>query len=210
MRKWMSERLKRRKKTGTGATKEASNAPAPEPLQPRFYDDEPAAPTAPAAPVVEASAEVPVVETRRPSKREPEPAPAPEPLWPSGSNFGSGTETTSVASPSQPWRSWRISSTSVTGARGRRDSRGRSVAARGICCGSIRRANDRRNDSCRNAACCFVTNSLGSGCSGCSRPRQQGNGRAGDRVAGIGQEFVVQASQHSSAFERSAARVAFR
>jgi len=79
MRKWMSERLKRRKKTGTGATKEASNAPAPEPLQPRFYDDEPAAPTAPAAPVVEAPAEVPVVETRRPSKRDPEPAPAPEP-----------------------------------------------------------------------------------------------------------------------------------
>jgi predicted kinase len=78
MRKWMSERLKRRKKTGTGATKEASNVPAPEPLQPRFYDDEPAAPTA-AASVVEASAEVPVVETRRPSKRDPEPAPAPEP-----------------------------------------------------------------------------------------------------------------------------------
>jgi len=80
MRKWMSERLKRRKKAGTGAAKEVSNAPAPEPLQPRFYDDEPTAPTAAhAAPVVEAPAAVPVVEARRPSKREPEPALAPEP-----------------------------------------------------------------------------------------------------------------------------------
>ncbi|MGA7080151.1 MAG: AAA family ATPase [Terriglobales bacterium] len=77
MRKWMSERLKRRKKTGTGATKEASNSPAPEPLQPRFYDDEPAAPTA--APG-NASAAVPVVESRRASKSEPEPALASEPV----------------------------------------------------------------------------------------------------------------------------------
>jgi hypothetical protein len=46
MRKWMSERLKRRKKPGSGAAKETVNAPAPEPLQPRFYDDEPAAPAA--------------------------------------------------------------------------------------------------------------------------------------------------------------------
>src|ERR1700689_5050415 len=48
----MSERLKRRKKPADGNTKESSKAPAPEPLQPRFYDDEPAAPhkVAPAAP----------------------------------------------------------------------------------------------------------------------------------------------------------------
>src|SRR4029077_9738246 len=45
MRKWMTERLKRRKKTGEGSAKEATNAP--EPLQPRFYDDnEPEAPSA--------------------------------------------------------------------------------------------------------------------------------------------------------------------
>jgi hypothetical protein len=49
MRKWMSERLKRRKKTGDGSPKEASNAP--EPLQPKYYDNEPAA--APEAAVVE-------------------------------------------------------------------------------------------------------------------------------------------------------------
>src|SRR5208283_1960950 len=36
MRKWMNERLKRRKKTGDGSPKEASKAPAQEPLQPRF------------------------------------------------------------------------------------------------------------------------------------------------------------------------------
>ncbi len=41
MRKWMSERLKRRKKSGDSTGKEAK--PAPEPLQPRFYDNEPAA-----------------------------------------------------------------------------------------------------------------------------------------------------------------------
>jgi predicted kinase len=71
MRKWMTERLKRRKKPGEGSAKEATNAP--EPLQPRFYDNEPDAP--PAAPVP-----APVVESRRPSKLEPEPAPAPEPV----------------------------------------------------------------------------------------------------------------------------------
>ena len=49
MRKWMADRLKRRKKPADGTTKEASKAPAPEPLQPRFYDDEPGA--APAAPI---------------------------------------------------------------------------------------------------------------------------------------------------------------
>ena len=64
MRKWMSERLKRRKKAGDGSPKEASNAP--EPLQPKYYDNEPAA-----------APEAAVVESRRPS--EPEPAPAAEP-----------------------------------------------------------------------------------------------------------------------------------
>jgi predicted kinase len=70
MRKWMTERLKRRKKPGEGSAKEATNAP--EPLQPRFYDNEPDAP--PAAPV-----SAPVVEARRPSRPEPEPVRAPEP-----------------------------------------------------------------------------------------------------------------------------------
>jgi len=64
----MSERLKRRKKAGDGSTKEATKAP--EPLQPRFYDNEPAAPP-------EVPAEAPVVESRRPSRPEPEPAPEP-------------------------------------------------------------------------------------------------------------------------------------
>jgi predicted kinase len=67
MRKWMSERLKRRKKPAEGSDKAA--VAAPEPLQPRFYDDEPTAP-------VEAAAEAPVVESRRAPKA----APAPEPL----------------------------------------------------------------------------------------------------------------------------------
>ncbi|MGO9405521.1 MAG: AAA family ATPase [Terriglobales bacterium] len=66
----MSQRLKRRKKPGDSSSKEASKAP--EPLQPRFYEDEPAAP-------VEAPAEAPVVESR-PSRPEPMPEPAPEPV----------------------------------------------------------------------------------------------------------------------------------
>ncbi len=70
MRKWMSERLKRRKKAGDGSTKEGTKAP--EPLQPRFYDNEPAAP-------LEVPAEAPVVESRRPSRPAPEPELAPEP-----------------------------------------------------------------------------------------------------------------------------------
>ena len=84
MRKWMSERLKRRKKPGDGSTKEATKAP--EPLQPRFYDDEPAAPAeVPVRVAVQAPVETPVVESRRPSRpqrerereREREPAAAP-------------------------------------------------------------------------------------------------------------------------------------
>ena len=71
MRKWMSERLKRRKKPGEGSAKEATKAP--EPLQPRFYDDEPAAPDA-------TPSEAPVVAARRPSRAAPEPEPAPEPV----------------------------------------------------------------------------------------------------------------------------------
>jgi predicted kinase len=70
MRKWMTERLKRRKKPGDGPSKEATNAP--EPLQPRFYDNEDAPPAAPVA--------APVVAARRPSRPEPAPAPAPEPV----------------------------------------------------------------------------------------------------------------------------------
>ncbi len=75
MRKWMSERLKRRKKPGDSSTKEATKAP--EPLQPRFYDNEPAALAAApaAAPVV-----APVVESRRPSRPEPESVPVAEPV----------------------------------------------------------------------------------------------------------------------------------
>jgi predicted kinase len=66
----MSERLKRRKKPGDGPTKEPTNVP--EPLQPKYYDNEPAArPQAPA--------EAPVVESRRPSRPAPAPESAPEP-----------------------------------------------------------------------------------------------------------------------------------
>jgi len=70
MRKWMSERLKRRKKPGEASAKDATKAP--EPLQPRFYDDEPAAATG--APV-----ETPVAESRRPARQEPEPESPPRP-----------------------------------------------------------------------------------------------------------------------------------
>jgi predicted kinase len=87
MRKWMSERLKRRKKPGEGA-KEATNAP--EPLQPKFYDNEPAASVA--APVEVPVVEAPVVQSRRPSR--PEPSPAPEPA--------SVSATTSAAIESRP------------------------------------------------------------------------------------------------------------
>lgn len=66
MRKWMSERLKRRKKP----TDDKQVAKAPEPLQPRFYDDEPAARQ-------HEVDEVPIAESRR-VKAAPEPAP-PEP-----------------------------------------------------------------------------------------------------------------------------------
>jgi predicted kinase len=69
MRKWMSERLKGRKKAGGSPTKEPTNAP--EPLQPKYYDNEPAAPA-------QAPAEAPVVESRRPSRPAPEPEPASE------------------------------------------------------------------------------------------------------------------------------------
>ncbi len=75
MRKWMSDRLKRRKKAGDGSPKEAASAPVP--LQPNFYGNELAAPVE--APVAEAPVvEAPVVELRPPSRAELEPEPAPE------------------------------------------------------------------------------------------------------------------------------------
>jgi predicted kinase len=69
MRKWMSERLKRRKKSGEGASKEASNAP--EPLQPKYYDNEPAPPAEASG---EAAVEAPAIEAKRRSKPVEEPA----------------------------------------------------------------------------------------------------------------------------------------
>jgi predicted kinase len=84
MRKWINERLKRRKKAGDKPAKDA--AKAPEPLQPRFYDDD-APPSAKpivaeAEPVTEPAA-VPV-RARRSSRPAPEPpaelSPAPEPV----------------------------------------------------------------------------------------------------------------------------------
>ena len=80
MRKWMSERLKRRKKPGDVA-KEAVNAL--EPLQPKFYDNEPAAV---AVPVEAPEVEAPAGQSRRPSKSEPEasPEPASAPVTASG------------------------------------------------------------------------------------------------------------------------------
>ena len=107
MRKWMSERLKRRKKTGDSPTKEATKAP--EPLQPRFYDNEPAAPP-------EVPAEAPVVESRRPSRRAPAPEPAPEPV--------SAPAEASAAGEPQPRTSRRRRSRG-----GRGGSRQRPVAA---------------------------------------------------------------------------------
>jgi len=85
MRKWMSERLKRRKKPGDSSTPTKEAAKSPEPLQPRFYDDEPSAtPTAPA--------EVPIVESRRASRAVPEAEPAPEPIAATGDASASTAE----------------------------------------------------------------------------------------------------------------------
>lgn len=66
----MSDRLKRRKKPGDGSSKEATKAP--EPLQPRFYDDEPVTPVDVPG---EAAAQAPVAKVQRPSRPEPEAAP---------------------------------------------------------------------------------------------------------------------------------------
>ncbi len=74
MRKWMSERLKRRKKPAEGSNKEA--AKAPEPLQPRFYDNDNEPPVSAPAPV-EAAVAAPVAAPRRAARTEPEPDVAP-------------------------------------------------------------------------------------------------------------------------------------
>src|SRR5713226_6471179 len=91
MRKWMSERLKRRKKPGDSPAREASNVPAPEPLQPRFYDNEPAASAAApvSAPVV-APVVASVVESRRLSRPEPEPVSVPESVSPAAASSAAG------------------------------------------------------------------------------------------------------------------------
>src|ERR1700739_7852 len=55
MRKWMRDRLKRRKPGGEGQAAERAKAPAPAPLRPDFYSEPP---VAAAAPVVEFQPEV--------------------------------------------------------------------------------------------------------------------------------------------------------
>ena len=60
MRKWMNERLKRRKKTGETPAEDGSKKQ--EPLQPRFYDDEPAAAEAAPAETQRASMPAPAAE----------------------------------------------------------------------------------------------------------------------------------------------------
>jgi len=101
----MSQRLKRRKKPGDSG-KEATKAP--EPLQPRFYDNEPAAP-------VEAPAEAPVAESR-PARAEPMPEPVPEPV--------AAAEAAPAAGEAKPRISRRR-----RGRGGRRGSRPQPVAA---------------------------------------------------------------------------------
>src|SRR5271155_2005938 len=80
MRKWMTERLKRRKKSGTDSPKEATKAP--EPLQPRFYDDQPAVAEARSdaaveSPIVEKHVEHPV-EKHKDKDQEPKKDQAPK------------------------------------------------------------------------------------------------------------------------------------
>ena len=67
MRKWMSERLKRRKKVGDAPAEDGTKKP--EPLQPRFYDDEPASGNA-----------APVEAVQRETRRSPRPEAPPEPV----------------------------------------------------------------------------------------------------------------------------------
>jgi len=117
MRKWMSERLKRRKKPGDAPPKEATKAP--EPLQPRFYDNEPAAPA-------QAPVEAPVVESRRPSKPAPEPEPVPESVSPPASAAASPASPPTTAE-SRPRVSRRRRGRGGRGVRG--GSRGRPAAA---------------------------------------------------------------------------------
>ena len=115
MRKWMSERLKRRKKPGDTPAKDGSKAP--EPLQPRFYDDEPTA----ASEVREA----PAVSPRRPPKVEQLQAPVLEsPQAPAPVNE---TPEMPAESPSAP----SVTPASAPGGRPRISRRRRSRGGRG-------------------------------------------------------------------------------
>jgi predicted kinase len=70
MRKWMSDRLKRRKKGGEGST--SDKAKAPEPLQPKYFESEigeASRPAAPEAPSAETAKEV-RAETRHNARKE--------------------------------------------------------------------------------------------------------------------------------------------
>jgi predicted kinase len=115
MRKWMSERLKRRKKPADGSAKEASSAPAPEPLQPRFYDDEPAPAAERTEARVEVPSETPAVESRRASRPRPEP----------------GNEADPVASPVSAPASASAASSGTGVSRPRTSRRRRSRGGRG-------------------------------------------------------------------------------
>src|SRR5262252_5736280 len=80
MRKWMSDRLKRRKKE----PQKAGTEPAPAPLQPAFYDVEPSPPEPPKEATSEASV------SEQPESGEEVPVSAPEAAQPSQSGNGDG------------------------------------------------------------------------------------------------------------------------
>ena len=209
MRKWMSERLKRRKKPGDGSTSTKEATKAPEPLQPRFYDDEPSA----------APAEVPVVQyasARRDRRQSRLPSLSRRTLQRRLSLdrgrlavvaaaevvaelASAAAAPAPAAEPSMADASAAEGSAAEPALAGRVPARLRRLQ---LCLPTLCRLKLCQPQLCRR--CCD-----GSGIRwsrGGSRSRQQGNGCAGDRAAGIGQEFLVQAAQHSSAFERSAAR----
>jgi predicted kinase len=106
----MTERLKRRKKTGTDSPKEASKAP--EPLQPRFYDDQPAvaearSETAVESPVVDHHKDTnkdlePKAASRRAESRVASSTPEPAPTAEAASEAESVAEPTSTPGVSRP------------------------------------------------------------------------------------------------------------
>ena len=179
MRKWMRDRLKRPKKNAEAGKSE----PAQAPLQPAYYDAADASRRR-----LQSSIKPNEAEFNRPRRN----------LQHSRRRLGRRAR----RQPQRPGRKWTTRAADGGGDRGGR--------GRGGTQGARTRPSPRHHPKwwprVNRRRCCNRNRGRRESDAGSRAPGFQRHGGSCHRIAGIRQEFMVQAAQHHAAFERHAAR----